>query len=199
VPASVDINRWAEVVKRLVEAKGGEALSLLGPELMPTIVLENDRPEWYALSGSRLWIGRQTLNASVGNFSTIGLGPNPNSPNTLSVCTGLFVETATAPGANIQFTTFSGGALQTNVKDRDSRSKGSPITQFSVRQTGAQAITAQSFILPAGSWLDPRAFWVMRGGQNFLVIESPAVNQALTVVGLGYERPGTADEFDPTV
>lgn len=71
------------LAKRLGMQTGTPAPSL-APEIMPTLSLEVDRPEWHYLAGSTLASGFGNVPATVGNLSTVRLN-NPANSNVIIV------------------------------------------------------------------------------------------------------------------
>lgn len=82
----------------------------MGSELFPCIVLENDRPEYHWLGGSRLYAARRTDAATAANFSIVGLS-NPAGSGVLAVLEKIVFENNDAGVKTFQVFCRGAGAL----------------------------------------------------------------------------------------
>lgn len=91
----VQIGRYKQLLEQLLSMKGEIAVQQLSPELLPVLVLGDDRPEWSALSGERLAFGGIAQAGVAAERSTIQL---MNLPTSTSIVTleRLWVRVATA-------------------------------------------------------------------------------------------------------
>ena len=97
------VGRYARLVTSLHSIKGPNPVPQISPEIVHAIVLENDRPEHRFLAGEQLWSsGAVGSGASVGNFSSVGIG-NPANSGILVVITGglQWASAASSPVANM--------------------------------------------------------------------------------------------------
>lgn len=78
--------RWDEELRRTFSMKQGSVAPVLASEIVPAIILENDRPEGLALAATRLGMGSSIILASAGVFSQIQLF-NPAGSGVLGVAT----------------------------------------------------------------------------------------------------------------
>lgn len=89
--ARLGVGRYADSLRRLLDLKGAlVAVDELGPELVPALVLESDRPEWSYLRGEQLASGHATATAAVGLRSSVRL-QNPASSGVLIVVEEIIV------------------------------------------------------------------------------------------------------------
>lgn len=80
--------RWDTVLRRLFSMKQGAIAPVLAGEIVSTVVLEDDRPENFALSGTRICIGHADLPATASERSSIQLF-NPVDSGVLAVVTNI--------------------------------------------------------------------------------------------------------------
>lgn len=165
------------------------------------LVAENDRPEWYALGGSRLWVCGTTVAAVAGQFGSILIGAG--SAANVSVIQSIIVT-----GGNLLVRTGPppvGFSATVQGVFRDSRLSGLANTVMYTRTNATSvASTAQlSMTAPGAGALIAVPPWVVASTNiqsKFLTyFESTAVNTALTVIAWGYERIMDTHEFDTTV
>ncbi|MHC4067050.1 MAG: hypothetical protein ACYSUI_21445 [Planctomycetota bacterium] len=108
----IQVGRYSELLHKLLGITEGSPAPSLAPELLATLVLETDRPEWGYLGGERLCWGQVTPTPAVGARSLVQLHNNHIS-DLLIVVDGLELST----GANLTFvvghldTLASGGGV----------------------------------------------------------------------------------------
>lgn len=112
----LEIARYADILRRLLNLGGKEFVAgELGPELHPTLVLENDRPEWlfpvqlFTATGLGLAAGGAGLSAV--RFR------NPPSSGLLAVCEAVIVRTAVAE--TVSFRIFGAGTASLGTVSDD--------------------------------------------------------------------------------
>jgi len=116
LPGEGYVDRHSEAMKFLLGARSGEPLHELAPELLACVVLEDDRPEFHAPLGSRLWTtGRVQQLADATHFAQLEV-LNPVGSNLISVVTGarVFATVGSAAGMEVLVIldgTASGGAV----------------------------------------------------------------------------------------
>lgn len=205
----VFLDRIGEIAKRLTPAIGQEALERVAAELVYAVILENDRPEFQLLGGTRLWFDRFFAAASVGNFNTALWRAGPG---TISVITHIIVD-GTGTGALLTncgvFASVIGGNYAANQvgNPRDARAKGGGLsTNRLTRQGGQQLASGNPLVLspgvvyPVSFILSTLGFGVTGDAQHKeLILETQAVNTVIGVNVIGYERPADAHEIDATV
>ena len=103
--------RWDEALRRLFSMKQGAIAPVVAAELQPTIVLENDRGEHFALSNTRLATGCYQQNAVAGQYSMVQV-MNPVDSGVLCVVTRMFAGSSSntrmiARIGNVALTTHS--------------------------------------------------------------------------------------------
>jgi len=90
----VSTGRYDDLLRRLLAIKGRPVAPVIGPELLPALVLESDRPEWKILTGTRPFAQHNTVSAAAGLQSFYQLF-NPVDSGTLAVVTALSSFTTT--------------------------------------------------------------------------------------------------------
>lgn len=203
---SFAVDRYGELIKRLANVKGGEALREIAPEILLALVLENDRPEHQVLGNTKFW-SLEVVSAQVaGQFSSVLQGaPGPTS---LTVIKG-FIPTVACNYGLLQGATPAGFSPQAAAGGfRDNRSKGKPGTAQNVfvRQNAASIFAGGGILLQAGAGqvvtLDGFIHVISShpGVENWLpYFEATVVNVALGLFWWGYERQVEQDENDSTV
>src|SRR2546427_1167001 len=78
-PGEAYIHRYNELVKKLLGAKGGEPMTELASELLPVIILEQERPEFAIYKSELLWFCAVAQGAVALNNSHIGVRNPPGS------------------------------------------------------------------------------------------------------------------------
>lgn len=89
-----------QVLARRLTTPGGAVAPTVAPELFPTLVLENDRPEWSYPKGELRAGARVTLGASGGNYNALQLYL-PSTARSICIVTDVFGNSGTG-GANVQ-------------------------------------------------------------------------------------------------
>lgn len=73
-----------EILADRLAMQGGQPAPTLAPEIIPTLPLEVDRPEWVYLGGGRLW-GSAVLQVGAAGEQTIGAIENPAGSGIIAV------------------------------------------------------------------------------------------------------------------
>lgn len=190
------LGRFADVAKRLFATAGGEALYNLSPELLASVVLENDRPEWAALGNTRLWCAYSGLLAAggAGHFNEVVIAPP--SASIVCVITHIAVTAQVAIGPAV--VTGMTGPVVDAVKFRDTRLSGRPATRLFTKDAnpGLLGAVAKFLVCPVNTVVPIPPFVESNG--SFL-IENQTSNTALEVWAAGYERLTEDHETDATV
>jgi hypothetical protein len=197
---STYLDRFAEIAKRLVSSKGGEALHGLSPELLLAVVLEADRPEFQALGGTRLIAFNSGVLAAGGAGTSNQVALSSGTGAILTVVTHVLVGAQTAR-MGLSAITGATGPVTNGVTYRDNRLRGNPATLLYTKNSVVQLLGSQRWIrLPASVWTAiPGYVQVAVGSNTLIVIENETTNQALEVIGLGYERVIDAAESHSSV
>lgn len=74
-PNAIQIARYSEVLRSLLSIEGKAPAAEIATEIFPGLVLENDRPEWAALGGTRFAFGRVSGLNAVGVISCVLINP----------------------------------------------------------------------------------------------------------------------------
>lgn len=130
--------RYSQLLKRLLEAKGGEPIPELAQELVAALILENDRAEYGHLADEEIASADLTIAAGgAGNRSQIGVG-NPAGSGILVVVeaiTNVFQNGAAGP-LTVRGMAMSVAHTDTKGTFRDSRKRS-----FTSGVTGANVIS----------------------------------------------------------
>ena len=120
----LQVGRFNAILKKLLGIKADAPAPVIGAEVIPAIILENDRPEFYILGGGKLGIGGQFVNGGVGVRPIFAL-QNPVSSGVLIVVEQVVVTSDGTGSSAIPAITDSVGALtNTNLAiHRDVRSR----------------------------------------------------------------------------
>jgi len=98
----IQIGRYNSLLHKLLAMKEGAPSPILAPEIIPVVVLENDRPEWRFLEGVILRAGGGSQAAGgAGTVAMYGLR-NPVGSNALLVVERVFIGTTTISVFTIQ-------------------------------------------------------------------------------------------------
>jgi len=182
--------RFAEAVRRLL----GEDIQLatVAPELAPYISLESDRPEWQVLLNETPWFASHTLAATVGSFSSVGIGV---AANMLAVVLGIIILNNTAGALTFKF-----GMTLPRLSDADSGIASRDLrrlTVSSVRSVRTQAAdqlpSVQPISIPPNDSRIILIPWMLTGSAG-VIVEGGVVNQAVSAHFWGYERALRVEE-----
>lgn len=104
--------------RRLGVLASGSPAPAIAPEFMPTLCVENDRPEWHYLANSKLAGATANVAAVVGQLSFVAV-TNPAGSNGLVVVEHALI--VTPAGSSIQLLTtlssFAGTPITPTVRD----------------------------------------------------------------------------------
>ncbi len=192
-PGEAYIHRYNELVKKLLGAKGGEPMTELAAELLPVIILEQERPEYAIYKSELLWMCSVGQAASVGNFSHVGVR-NPVGSGIISVVEAFAIDVPAL--VNMVITAHApvqAGATLTASVQRDFRAKGTPVTQaVAFVNVGIIGATAGQMEVPAG--MAPAPLSVVLGENNEILFVPQAANTTIAGWILGRERPVETSE-----
>lgn len=193
----VYVDRYSQLLSKLLGAAGQEAVHSLSPELMASIILENDRPEWAVLGGTRLFMGRQFLAASAANASSIAISGIQS--DTLVVITHAICRT-TVLLCGIPLT-LTGYAPAASFIPRDNRLTGGFNAKYFTRQTAVFDAPAGAIAMDVGILYPINVVLGLGriGPQRNLLFESTVVNVQADVTVFGYERTADKHEEDASV
>jgi len=193
LPGEAYIHRYNELVKKLTGAKGGEPMHELAAELLPVIILEQERPEFAIYKGELLWFQQITRGASVGNFSHIGVR-NPASSGLIvtleqfSINTAALVDVAVFAHAPVQ-----PGATVALTIQRDFRAKGTPGAVV-ISFVNATLVGAQCGELEVPPGMVPVSLPVVLGENNEILFAPTGQNAPIQGWFIGRERPFETSE-----
>jgi hypothetical protein len=87
----IQIGRWGNILHKLLAMKEGNPAPILAPEVIPTVVLEAERPEWNFLANVVNAWGFVDQAAAVGQVAQCGI-LNPVGSNVLAVLESVSVS-----------------------------------------------------------------------------------------------------------
>ena len=124
--------RYSQLLKKLLNAKGGEPIHEVSPELIADVTLESDRDEFGFLAGTDWWsFAGSAAAGGVGVRSAVGIF-NPIGSGLLSVVKHIILtnDTAAPQGFNIGITGTDFGASGGVIVFTDSRQGGFASTRL---------------------------------------------------------------------
>lgn len=184
------------VLHKLLNMKEGAPAPVLNPELVASLVLQDDRPEWGFLSGEHICFGSANQVAVAGELAGVLLA-NPVNSGVLVVMTRLFHRstgglivfgetiTAAIPGTNSAVNNADTRAGTAVVGGRHAGIAG----QVRNVSSAVSLITAPGYytVAPNEYRDDPNIRVVLAPGSYFL-LENNAANNPLRVLFNWYER-----------
>lgn len=149
----VELGRFSDILRRLLNLGGKEYVaSELGPEIHPTLCLENDRPEWLFPTQFHSATG---LGVAIGAGLSAVRFRNPANSGMLMVCSHVMVRVGVAE--TVSFRIHSGAANLGTVSDdkkldlRLGASELSPLVISSSNAAAAIGSGVYSMDLPAAT------------------------------------------------
>jgi hypothetical protein len=160
----INVNRWQNKVRAFFGMRGGNPVETL-KELVPVVVVENDRIEFRGAGNEWTWgAGTQVAAGGVGNFARVGIH-NPAGSGVIVVVESITICNNTGASLNMQ-----GGSILTETvivpgvsslcRPRDARVFGQQAAgRIVTNNASATAITLAVFdvqVLPATAftWRD---------------------------------------------
>lgn len=192
---TIYLDRFSDIVKRLIATVGGEALQGLNPELSMAVILENDRPEFAALGSTRLWCAYTGLLAAGGAGHFNQFLTATGDAKVLHVVTHVLL---TNP-CNVAHIAQVGMVQVANgVAYRDNRLGGKPATKLFTKDSASASMSGAvgKFNVPANVVTAIPPFVAVAGGALW---ETQTNNVSLEAWIAGYERYTTEHETDATV
>lgn len=119
----IQVARFNSILHKLLGIREGAPAPVLAPEIIPTVALEVDRPEWSFLGGEHLAVGDYSVAASAAEYSYASI-LNPTGSNALCVVESFRIQALT-PDPNGTFLYWGGAValadLQSQSVWRDTR------------------------------------------------------------------------------
>jgi len=151
----IQVGRLNGLLHKLLAMKEGSPSPTLAPEIVPAIILENDRPEFHFAAGTTIAMAGGDAGAVVGQVPQI-LITNPASSGVLTILEHvLLIKTAATVFAQLLPTSVGSGGQARNVRD----SRRPPVVVagshagIATRVTGTNAavslITAAGYVMRA--------------------------------------------------
>lgn len=139
----IQVGRYSDILHKLLGITEGSPTPTLAPDLIATVALESDRPEWAYLGNERLCWGQVTPLPVAGERSQVSI--HNVTANSIVVVERVWITT----GANLTFfmghldtPPSGGGAALGNFGFRDSRwQRGNQVTAANVYSAVGAAIT----------------------------------------------------------
>ena len=192
--------RYNLILSKLLGMKAGAPAPTLATDLVAGFTLEDDAPEWYALSGGRLCMGQGALAAGgAGNRSQIQLRNAGSSGMIVRLEAILCASTAAVFGFPVR--RFNGTLTGTSavVGLRDTRVQQTPAASVLTQNNAAAQGTTQGVIFPSfgiaglysGTWIWP----IVLGPATGIMVDPGADNQDLQAVFIWRERAAEPSEL----
>jgi hypothetical protein len=197
----VQVGRYNATLFKLLSMKEGAPAPTLAPELVASVILEADRPEFHFLGGSHLGIGQADQAAGGAGVSSWVMLHNPVGSNALVIVEEIRpVEPGgTSIGGSIRLVDTSSGALGTNTNNaiwRDTRGAGNPgANQGLVAETRVLTVTpgaGNSLIIPFRLQAGVQAIFTLRlvlSPGRAVAVTPDVSNQRIAASWSWYERP----------
>lgn len=186
----IQVGRYSLLLHKLLEMVEGAPVPVLAPELLATMALEVDRPEWGFLKQEHLAGGQATRTPGAGEKAQVTL--------TNTSATGIVVVTlitirgpsAAAFSAELRQAQTAGGSAGTTMY-RDQRiSTVVDLTMASLQHNTVAAATGiilQRLRMPADTTVRIPGAWVLGQGHNIGAVAA-SINEQITVGFEWYER-----------
>ncbi len=181
----IQVGRYNAILHKLLDMKEGAPAPQLSADVVPALVLEQERPEWAFLSGEKLMSGYTSQAASAGNVCNVQLW-NPGGSGVLCVVEQIIYGNR---WLNDYWLSWSTVALTTNsvAASRDTRNGIGAITgasqcryQFAAAPLGTGAIHKIQGTDAPGAPIYVKAGWVISPGYG-LIASGGVQNTALSV------------------
>jgi hypothetical protein len=201
------VNRFNEALDRLLGMEGEPGMDTLGPELVGSIILQNDRDELKALQGERLSVGMSGNVAAVVAQNSFASLQNPPGSGLIATVTAAFFDPTTTQNMTVALANWvaafgapvAGG--QAALRDTGLWRTGSnnpPTLQVFGGANGAITglpIWRYSVTAAIVGQLNPWNPVVLRPG-SILILWDTVQNEAILASGFAWlERPARADEL----
>lgn len=189
MPQEIQVGRFSGLLHKLLSMREGSPAPYLAPDLIATLVLEADRPEWAWLAGTRLGIGRVFEAANAGGPSSVTVD-NPTGSGVLVTVEGIINNDA-ANEYLLNFTTPAALGAFGSGNQRDTRAGAFPtIMATTVDFTSGWAVAVPGTNLSTVLLLQGVALtwpFVLIPG-TALVVGGSAANRAIDIAFKWQER-----------
>ena len=197
----IQVPRYSSIIRRLLRIVEDQPLPQLQGELQPTIVLENDRPEFAYLGETKLWATGDTITGASSNYGHF-VFENPEGSGVIMVIEGMRIYTSGATKVDIGplvLATIAPLALWTSAPcmNRDGRDTSTPRRRLYGKIHTAIYMTASNrayqFRMNGTNQAIIRVPFVLKPG-DYLGVVTESQNLDLIVAAHGYDRPMAPDE-----
>jgi hypothetical protein len=190
--------RYGKLLRKLASFIGADPSLEIPEQLVPTLVLENDRFEYGVLRNELPWIWQDALGPVAANFTAVGVAQG--AVGMITVVKAILITNATGVGAafDIRLLNNVPNDVIGNVFGRDTRStqlvNGNTSTQrFRRTQTAAPGSVVAELHLPANTALYVAVDFVISipivgGGFGAVGVTANGQNQIVDASFWGYER-----------
>lgn len=168
-------------MRATLDMRTGAVCPAVMPELMPSLVLENDRPEWKVLLGEYTWMHSGYQAAVAGQYSHVGIVCEHQ--NTLLVVEEIHILNATDGSSKICMASKAGFTPTGLSQPREARMPLGVAAAGQVYVLASVASTAAGLYVqtPTNTSVVVRGPWVQYGGSPWvLFVQTHNVNSALT-------------------
>jgi hypothetical protein len=198
--------RYGKLLRKLTSFIGADPVIEVPDQLIPTIVLENDRFEYGVLRRELPWCWTDLLSAVAANFTAVGVAQG--TPGMITVVEGIAVSNSTSTGANYHIRLLNNVTNDVigNVFGRDTRStqlvNGNTSTlrfrRTQVANPGSNVIDVS--LPPLTTLIIPVKFLlsvpVVGGGFAAVGVVPDIVNSQVDASFWGYERNAEPYEIE---
>lgn len=123
--AEVQTTRFGRYLQSLFNLKQALTLGEMLPDAIPTVELDNPRPENELFLGNDLCMGYGDITAAAGEFPQVSLGfpatPSQQRPGVAIVVEEIVCSTSVSSAVSLSFGSISAAAAQTTVSKLDTR------------------------------------------------------------------------------
>lgn len=182
------------ILTRRLGMPGGSPAPSLAPEIMPQMVLENDRPEWGWLKGEMRCAGSFFSAALIGNRSMVQLY---NPPSSQSIVTIDYIENITGNDIEVHRAAVSqliggGSTLYAGVCDLRFRFR---TMQLQTTSHQAGMVATQGTFAYLNSTLHPFEGDIIMPPNSLVFVTAASDNQAIEFNIRWYERVAQSGEL----
>lgn len=175
----IQTDRLDAILRRTLAIRAGSLAPTLGPEILPVIVLENDRPEWRYYERERLYMCTGVQAAVLAEYACVGI--KVTAPGHQIIVERMYVTSAAVGKTKICMAPTAGFVGWSLPHPRDDRT--ATTEQFGARAhvlSTAASVSGGMVISHAAS--DTKEIvgpWILSYGDRILFAQRVAANQDL--------------------
>jgi len=175
----IQTDRLEAILRRTLAIRAGSLAPTLGPEILPALVLENDRPEWRYYERERLYMCAALQAAVAGQYAHVGI--QVSAPGHQIIVERIISCSATAGWRRVCMAPKAGFIGFGLPHPRDDRTA-------TTEQYGARAVVLSDAVgTSAGLYIaslpniaaETDGPWILSYGDRILFVQNNVVNQDL--------------------